>query len=376
MQIAKQDQNMTTKLLTLPRRSAVKKHEVKIILVIALCWVVIDLCLFIFQMTSGSSAFKYADREHNTSRALFLRELNVLFLSLIIGFLLVTVLRNFLRNSSLWVNLLVKTLLLVVAAVVMSFFIYVSYESLIHQRPLQQNINKFLENTLHPDWFIPKMLEWVLLFLFTQVALEINEKYSSGVFFDIMVGRYLRPKQEDRILIFLDLKDSTPIAEKLGSNEYFEFIRDFIFCISAGIMEHNGRIYQYVGDEIVAWWPSSKINAKKVIGALVASRKVLNKNSEHFKTAYGIMPEYKVGIHTGTVTVGQVGIAKKELVMSGDTINTAARIRTACTELNEKFLVSKEMMELAGLKTWQSESMGTVDLKGKHDLPELFALRI
>lgn len=376
MQVAKQDQNMTTNFLTLPRRSAVKKHEVRIILVIALCWVVIDLCLFLFQMTAGSFAFKYADRDFNTSRALFLRELNVLFLSLIIGFLLVSVLRNFLRNSSLWVNLLVKTLLLVVAAVVMSFFIYVSYESLIHQRPVLETMNKFLKNTLQPDWFLPKMLEWLLLFLITQVALEINEKYSSGVFFDIMVGRYLLPKQKERILIFLDLKDSTAIAEKLGSNEYFMFIRDFIFCISAGIMEHNGRIYQYVGDEIVAWWPSSKINAKKVIGALLDSRKVLNKNSEHFQTAYGIMPEYKVGIHTGTVTVGQVGIAKKELVMSGDTINTAARIRTACTELNEKFLLSKEMNELVGLKTWQSESMGTVELKGKQDLPELFALRI
>jgi adenylate cyclase len=76
------------------------------------------------------------------------------------------------------------------------------------------------------------------------------------------------------------------------------------------------------------------------------------------------------------VTVGQVGITKKELVMSGDTINTAARIRSACTELNQKFLVSKEMIELLDMKDWQSESMGMVDLKGKGDGIELFALKI
>ena len=81
-------------------------------------------------------------------------------------------------------------------------------------------------------------------------------------------------------------------------------------------------------------------------------------------------------MHAGNVMVGQVGIAKKELVMSGDTINTASRIRTACTDLNVKFLISKEMIDLLDLKDWQSESMGFVDMKGKNEDLELFALKI
>ena len=78
----------------------------------------------------------------------------------------------------------------------------------------------------------------------------------------------------------------------------------------------------------------------------------------------------------GTVTVGQVGISKKELVMSGNTINTAARIRSACTDLNQKFLVSKDIIDILEMKDWQSESMGEVDLKGKNENIELFALKI
>ena len=62
--------------------------------------------------------------------------------------------------------------------------------------------------------------------------------------------------------------------------------------------------------------------------------------------------------------------------MSGDTINTASRIRSACNDLNQKFLVSTEMLELAGLKDFQSESMGMIDLKGKNQMIELFALKI
>jgi adenylate cyclase len=141
-------------------------------------------------------------------------------------------------------------------------------------------------------------------------------------------------------------------------------------------MEHDGRIYQYVGDEIVAWWPSSKENAKKAINALIESRKILNINNNVFTNNYDIVPEYKAGMHMGTVTVGQVGISKKELVMSGNTINTASRIRSACTDLNQKFLVSKDIIDILEMKDWQSESMGEVDLKGKNENIELFALKI
>jgi adenylate cyclase len=62
--------------------------------------------------------------------------------------------------------------------------------------------------------------------------------------------------------------------------------------------------------------------------------------------------------------------------MSGDTINTAARIRSACTELNQKFLISKDVNDLLDLKEWQSESIGLIDLKGKNQGIELFALKI
>ena len=81
-------------------------------------------------------------------------------------------------------------------------------------------------------------------------------------------------------------------------------------------------------------------------------------------------------ILAAVLTVGQVGITKKDLVMSGDTINTAARIRSACTELNQKMLVSKEIIELLEMEEWQSESQGMVDLKGKNESIELFALKI
>lgn len=76
------------------------------------------------------------------------------------------------------------------------------------------------------------------------------------------------------------------------------------------------------------------------------------------------------------ILIGEIGIIKKDLVMSGDTMNTVARIRTACNELNQKYIVSKDFLERIQLKDWQVEALGPIELKGKNASVELLALKI
>jgi adenylate cyclase len=229
---------------------------------------------------------------------------------------------------------------------------------------------------LQTKLLLRKIMYWFVLLLSTKLFIEINEKYSPGVFIDIIRGKYMQPKIEKRIIMFIDLKNSTPIAEKLGHVENFKFIRDFIFDVSMALIEHDGRIYQYVGDEIVVSWIFSKRNARKSINAIIDARKNLQNHGNHFRNNYDVVPEFRVGLHIGEVTVGQIGVIKKDLAMSGDTMNTTARIRNACTELNQKFLMSKDFMENSGLKEWQGESLGIIDLKGKSDGVELYSIKI
>ena len=176
--------------------------------------------------------------------------------------------------------------------------------------------------------------------------------------------------------MFMDLKDSTPIAEKLGHQLYFKFIRDFIYQISTAIIEYEGRIYQYVGDEAVCSWLFDKKNTRKCMDAVILARKRIQKKSEHFRREYGVVPEFRVGIHLGDVTVGEIGVIKKDLAMTGDTMNTTARIRSATNELNHNFIVSKQFMENIDLEEWQTVNLGPIDLKGKGSEVELFSLKI
>ena len=274
------------------------------------------------------------------------------------------------------VNFLIKSLIILLAALFMNFLIQFVEKYVIENHPFNWVTHHFSDGKMDLKWFLRRTLYWIVLFIITQLYLEVNDKYSPGVFIDMLRGKYLTPKIENRIVMFIDLKDSTTIAEKLGHEQYFLFIRDFICYVSTALIEYNGIIYQYVGDEVVVSWAYNKKNIKNCLNAVIESRKNIQKKSNSFRRLFGIIPEFRVGIHLGEVTVGEIGVIKKDLAMSGDTMNTTARIRSACNELNEKFIVSKDFVEASDLKDWQAESLGMVELKGKTSEIELFSLKI
>lgn len=99
---------------------------------------------------------------------------------------------------------------------------------------------------------------WLLVLFGTLIVLLVNDKYGPGVFLDFLMGRYFHPKREERIFMFLDLRSSTTIAEQLGEERYFNFLKDVYRYATPGILNNQGEIYQYVGDEIVISWKMSR----------------------------------------------------------------------------------------------------------------------
>jgi adenylate cyclase len=357
----------------LPEISNAKRLKFKLVFSIAMVWTLVDMVNF---FTSFSNNLDHSIVYNVIEKSLVMRELIVFLMSTLVAYLLVFVLKKVFRNYSMWFTLLAKSFILIISALIISFLIHISYSVGINNVDMSQAFHKFWHDAFHTYWLLQKVLYWLALLLITQVLIEVHDKYSPGIFFDLLLGKYLTPKVEQRIVMFIDLKDSTPIAEKLGNVPYFKFIREFIYQISIAIIEHDGIIYQYVGDEIVVSWKFNEYNTKKCMASLIEARKNLQKRSEHFRRRYGVLPEFRVGIHAGEVTIGEIGVIKKDLAISGDTMNTTARIRTACSELNQKFIVSKAFIDHIDLEEWQSESLGEVELKGKNHTLELFALKI
>ena len=345
--------------------SNVDKPRIKTILFIAAFWTMID---FVILVLSEDRQIQYA--------SIWFREAIIFIVSLIMAYLFVYRLKSMFRHYPLWISFLAKSSILLLSAFIITFIIQFLNSIVFLDRSAMEAYLEIQSYALHEIWLAQKIIYWVSIFFVTQLILIINEKYSPGVFFDILTGRYIHPKIENRIVMFIDLKDSTPIAEKLGHSVYFEFIREFIYRVSQAILEFEGTIYQYVGDEVVCSWKTSTKNTRKCLEAVIQSRKNIQRKSEHFRGKYGIIPEFRVGIHVGEVTVGEIGVIKKDLAMSGDTMNTTARIRSACNELNHHFIVSKDFIDISGLEEFQCESLGQVGIKGRDRSIELFHLKI
>jgi adenylate cyclase len=94
---------------------------------------------------------------------------------------------------------------------------------------------------INPSILIPFFF-WLVVVMSTMIVFLVNDKYGPGVFRNFLLGKYFHPSREERIFMFLDLRSSTTIAERLGEEQYIEFLREVIKISTAGILRHQGEI--------------------------------------------------------------------------------------------------------------------------------------
>ncbi|HMQ68591.1 MAG TPA: adenylate/guanylate cyclase domain-containing protein [Ignavibacteria bacterium] len=216
----------------------------------------------------------------------------------------------------------------------------------------------------------------ILLSFFINFILQINRLLGQNVLLNYLRGKYQFPLEEELIFMFLDLKSSTTIAEKLGLLKNHEFLNDFFHDMTEPILEYKGRIYQYVGDEIVLTWkPSDGLDYNNCINCFFAIQNKIILKKDYYIKEYGVYPEFKAGLHMGPVITGEMGEIKKDIVYHGDTINTAARIQSECNNFRKRVLISLDLKNELDLEGhFITESMGNIILRGKEKELELFSV--
>jgi adenylate cyclase len=192
----------------------------------------------------------------------------------------------------------------------------------------------------------------------------------------LAVGRYRQAREEARAVLFLDLRGSTALAERLGNQRFLQFLDRVIFSATEQILEAGGEIYRYVGDEIIVTWP---IRDDRIDGAALACKIAIDGaiagQAQTWLRDFGAVPEFRGGLHAGTLVVSELGDIRREIVLLGDTMNTAARIVDLCRELKHAYLASDAAVSLTTVPDGLAAvSMGRVILRGKTEGIELFAI--
>lgn len=222
--------------------------------------------------------------------------------------------------------------------------------------------------------FLRGYFVWAGVSVVTIIALQVNKKYGPGVFRNFLLGRYFHPKKEERIFMFLDLKGSTSIAEKLGEEKFFNFIKDFYEDSTPAILNSKGEICQYIGDEIMISWEMEKgLQSAHCIKCFFELESIFEGRKSDYLKKYEVVPKFKAGLHGGFVMAGEVGVVKHDIVYSGDVINTAARIQGECNKLGVNILLSQYLWNklIDTPVSYSPKKMGEIKLRGKAEKVEL-----
>ncbi|MEM9326054.1 MAG: adenylate/guanylate cyclase domain-containing protein, partial [Bacteroidota bacterium] len=204
----------------------------------------------------------------------------------------------------------------------------------------------------------------------------LQMKIGEEIFHDLLFGRFNPAREEDRAFLFLDLKSSTAIAEKLGHEQYSYFIQDCFRDLHPAVVASEAEIYQYVGDEAVLTWKRERaLSHHHCLRAFFLFQQQLASRDEYYQRRYGIAPIFKAGLNLGKVMTAEVGVVKRDIAYHSDVLNTAARVQELCNEKGALFLVTEEVLgALPKPIPFKSVERGNVLLKGKLGKTRIFEI--
>jgi len=181
--------------------------------------------------------------------------------------------------------------------------------------------------------------------------------------------------QREVSVVFADLRSFTSLAETLSPSATFSFINNFFAAIVPAIHAYGGVVDKYMGDGLMALFPSSPADAVRAgLGMIEATRRI----AEQYRDSVPQTPRIGVGIHMGPIILGLVGAADRlDFTGISDGVNVAARIERLTRSVHADILISQPIF--AGLPTELAalcRPLGELTIRGKDrrvEIHEVFA---
>jgi len=181
-------------------------------------------------------------------------------------------------------------------------------------------------------------------------VMQMNRMVGTNVVRYFLAGVYHRPVEEERIFMFLDLVGSTQLAEQLGSARYYDLLRRFVDDLTEPILATGGEIYQYAGDEVVVTWRFDRgCRGASCVRCFFLIQDAIEQGAANYRSDFGVVPRFRAGLHGGTVTAGELGDLKQEIVFVGDILNTAARLEELAKQREVDLVASGAIIDAVEL---------------------------
>ena len=180
-------------------------------------------------------------------------------------------------------------------------------------------------------------------------------------------------EEKELALLFLDIKNFTPFIENYLAFDVIHVMRRLFGLFRKCIEFNSGQIIETAGDGLYAVFGFKEDIATAVNNASKAGHSILYElekfNEQYLEKYFNHFFQVGIGLHAGNVIVGNVGIGvNNNLTVMGLPVNVASRLQAATRELNNSFVISKEVYDL--LENPPASDAINLDLKGiKYHLP-------
>ncbi|MFZ1676913.1 MAG: adenylate/guanylate cyclase domain-containing protein [Saprospiraceae bacterium] len=211
-------------------------------------------------------------------------------------------------------------------------------KDLVAQKQLQRQ--KLVRNGFMSGFAV--VLLFAGIFLTQRNKIKQGKKLSDELLLNILpseVAEELKAKgsAEARLIdmvtvLFTDIIGFTEIASTMGPGELVNEINSCFSAFDRIIQEHGIEKIKTIGDSYMAagGLPTpNTTHAVDVVKAGLAMQQFMKEHKELKIAAGQTFFEIRLGIHTGPVVAGIVGVKKFQYDIWGDTVNTASRIESA-----------------------------------------------
>jgi len=284
-------------------------------------------------------------------------------LGVLVGWIELVLFRKLFTDISLPVSLIGKVVFYYVGTILLSLVFSIPIEVYIERnKTISQVLSEIsdLDNLLNMIKIIPVIMVMVLY-------LQIETLVGKGMFSKYLGGAYYQPAVQERVFMFVDMMDSTALAERFGDRVYYRFLNKFIRNMSRAIYESGGEIYKYMGDEvIVSWRVRKRTKVDKMIATVFNIYQQIEEEKPRYMQEFGSFPKFRASMHMGDVICAQIGDLKKEIAYNGDVVNTASRMQKVVKEYRERFIISEALFQKMDNKDrYEIRDLGKVRIPGK-----------
>jgi adenylate cyclase len=201
------------------------------------------------------------------------------------------------------------------------------------------------------------------------LAFAISNIIGRRAFLNFIIGRYHRPIEENRFVLFVDIAGSTGLAERLGGVGIHRLLDHTFRLLTLSVVDYRGEVLNYVGDEVIVTWPErSGATDFRPLRCFMAMRDELARASGQLEREFGVVPRIRGSLHFGPVIVGEIGDIKRAIVFNGDVMNTAARLEELSRNVDGGFLASRAAMERFGpAPPFAVRDLGRLPIRGRAD---------